>query len=330
MFGCAHCYRNRLRRLLCVTSVTLTCGAWFGIAFASARADPQRSPAVQRASYEREVERAPGKSVRFGRRAPQVGDQTQQSVSVSLRLDTIVRQGKEVLEQAKTEIRRRQRRLLTATEIDAGRAVAATVRYDEAKKLVRASSSAGQLPDEPETPQPVESKAYQCRRDDNELKITDTEGNIPPLDEFEIVSQNMESLGRPNVLAEYLAGRTVAVGQTIELPNVVAEKLLGLGDTLGEVTRFRLKLEKIQAIDGHECAMFHTSIDAASHDSSQMRLQVEGTLAVQTATSRAVQASLTGPIGMSETRGSLTATYQMTGAGRMTVDITSKYLDAAR
>ena len=78
------------------------------------------------------------------------------------------------------------------------------------------------------------------------------------------------------------------------------------------------------------CAEFRASIEAASNDSSQMRLVVEGPLVIQVDTCRAVAANFTGPIGMSETRGSLTATYQMAGTGNMTVSIASNYGDARR
>jgi hypothetical protein len=315
------------------------------MANAPALAEPQHAPVVEQASYDRPVRGERRDAVHFARRAPQVGDQLEQTVAVELRLDTMVRQGNEVLEQTKTAIRRHQRRKVTTTDVEAGRPMAVIVRYVEAKKQAASGQSTAELPagfpDGPATPQPVEGKTYRCRREGDELRITDAQGDIPPLDEFEIVAQNMDSLGRANPLADFLAGRTVNVGQTIQLPNELAQKLLGLGDTLGEVTRFSLTLNKVAPFDaapgtrhtvlpGAGLAVFRASIDAASNDSSQMRLQLDGTLVIQAETCRAVQASLTGPIGMSETRGSLTATYQMTGTGKMTVNIASIYGDIAR
>ena len=320
--------RNFALRRWRLAAALVVCGAW--LAAESAAAEPRQAPAVDRASYERETRPGRAEAVHFTQRGPQVGDQTEQTVAVALRLDTMVRQGSELVEQAKTTIRREQRRVVTATEVESGRTVAALVRYVEATKQVATGQTAADLQAGPTTPQPVAGKAYRCRREGDELRITDAQGNIPPLDQFEIIALNMESLGRPNPLADFLAGRTVAVGATIELPNELAEKLLGLGDTLGKVTQFRLTLDKIEPVDSAECAVFHASIDAASNDSSQLRLQLEGPLVIQAATCRAVQASLTGPIGMSETRGSLTAAYQMTGAGKMTVEIASTYRDVAR
>jgi hypothetical protein len=79
-----------------------------------------------------------------------------------------------------------------------------------------------------------------------------------------------------------------------------------------------------------ECAVFLARVEAASSDSSQMRLQVEGPLVLQLDTCRAVRVDLSGPIGMSETRGSYSTAYQMIGTGQLKMRIASTYRDAAR
>jgi hypothetical protein len=297
---------------------------------------PAQAPhrgATMPASYERATtpdESNAASSVQFDRRMPQVGDQTEQTLDVSMQFDTVVRQGQEIFNRGKMSIKRHQRRQMTTTDVDAGMTLAVLVRYLQATKETAAGPTLEDLQSAEALPQPVQGKAYRCRREGEKLHVADEAGSIPPLDEYEVVAANMESLGRANPLAQYLAGRTVAVGDELVLPNDVAEKLLGLGEELGQVTRFALKLEDIRTIDGMRCAAFRASVDAASTDSTQMRLQVEGPLVVQVDTCRAVQACFSGPVGMSETRGSLTATYQMTATGRMHVDIASTYRDAAR
>ena len=110
----------------------------------------------------------------------------------------------------------------------------------------------------------------------------------------------------------------------------MAERLLGIGDPLGQVDQFVLTLEDVRPIGGAEIVVFKANVSAASSDSSQMRLELAGPLVVQVDTCLAVQADLIGPIGMVETRGSLDHTYQMAGTGRMTVRIASTYHDVAR
>ncbi len=285
----------------------------------------------QPTSYERMATVAPtGQVVRFSRRAPLVGDQLEQSLSVTLKLDTMVRQNQEVLEQTKTALRRQQRRVVTTAHVTGGTTDTVFVRYAEAAKRVANGPNADELEVAPPTPQSVEGKSYRCTRAGDALLITDEQGGVPPLDEYEIVTRNMESLGRPNPLADYLVGQTLAVGQRLAVPNEVAEKLLGLGDEMGQVSRFELTLERIAQGNGRSCAVFFASIEAASSDSSQMRLNVEGPLTIEIDTCRAVAADLSGPIGMSETRGSLSATYQIIGTGKMSISIASKYNDLQR
>ncbi len=286
--------------------------------------------AVAPASYERAATIETGQSVTFSKRAPQVGDQLEQNLAVGLQLDTMVRQNAEVLEKSKTSLRRQQRRVITTTHVKDGMAVAVMVRYAEAAKEIATGTAAGKLGESQLAAQPVQGKTYRVRRDGEALLVTDDKGAVPPLDEYEIVALNMDSLGRRNPLADFLAGKTLMVGERIALPNEVAEKLMGLGGEMGEVTKFELTLKSVATVGGRVCAMFESNIEAASIDASQMRLAVDGPLAIEVETCRAVEATFSGPIGMSETRGSLSATYQMTGTGKMTVHIASQYNDLAR
>jgi len=308
----------------------LSVSAWFAVTQCAAQRTDRPDVPLASGNCTMPVTVASGERVRFGRREPQVGDQLEQNLSMTLQLDTMVRQNAQILEQSKTALRRHQRRLVTTTHVHQGMAVAVLVRYAEAAKEIATGTAAGELGDAKPTAQPVQGKAYRVCRDGEVLRITDERGTIPPLDEYEIVALNMESLGRPNPLADFLAGQTLTVGQRIALPNEVAEKIMGFGDEMGKVTRFELTLQDLSTINDAMCAMFQASIDASSNDSSQMRLVVEGPLAIEVDTCRAVEADFSGPIGMAETQGSLSATYQMSGTGKMLVRIASKYSDLER
>jgi len=76
------------------------------------------------------------------------------------------------------------------------------------------------------------------------LIVTDEAGNRPTSEECDIVIAQMDMIGRPNPLAQFLAGREVKVGESFELPKDVASKVFNLGDKFGEVTRFELTLKK--------------------------------------------------------------------------------------
>jgi hypothetical protein len=122
----------------------------------------------------------------------------------------------------------------------------------------------------------------------------------------------------------------VVTGQTIALPPKTAGKIFNLGDQFDEVTRFELTLKNVTRTGDATCAEFLTRIDAASSHASQMRMQLEGPLTVEAGTCRAVQVDLTGPIAMSETRGSYSTSYQVIGTGQLKMSVASTYRDAER
>lgn len=283
---------------------------------------------------------APRQTVRFGRRAVHVGDQMEQTLGLEVRMSMIMRRANELVGKNQNVTRSSQRRVITTTAVEAGRVMAVTVNYPESTKQVvgppdpvapavpnASNASVGSSP----KAQPVQGKTYHCLREPGEngkLVVTDEAGNTPPFEEIEIVTQQMEMVGRANPFAEFLAGRTIAVGDKIELPKDLATQIFSLGDKFGEVTRFTLTLQKVQLEGGANCAVFQASVEAASSDSSQMRMQVEGPLVVQVDSCRAVRIGLVGPIGMSETRGSYSTAYQVIGTGRVQVSIASTFREA--
>jgi hypothetical protein len=320
----------------CCTSLSVVVAAW-AIVVAATSAQTAPSTGVEAASFNRQ---ASGKrsTVQFGRQGPRVGDQVEQQIGLELRLTTSVRQGDQLLQKNDTTMRNTQRRAVTTTEVLDGRTQAVLVRYPEAtKQLVTDQSPAGAEAKPPAAssplPQPVEGKAYRCRREpgkDGKLNVSDADGLIPPLEEFVIVAQSMEMVGRPNPLGEFLAGRTVAVGQTLELPKDVADRLFGIGERFGDVSRFDLVLEEVAMENGRECAVFRASVDAGSSNSSQTRMQVEGPLVIDVASCRAVRTKLAGPIAMTESRGTYSTAYQLISTGQLSIAIDATYRDADR
>jgi hypothetical protein len=319
----------------------------FGLLGVSIRAaEPSRSatkPVVRQTTFNEAADTAAQQqSIRFGRRPASVGDQTEQTSAVEMRLTLNMRRGNDLVGKNQTTVRTSQRRVITCTAVDAGRTSTVKVQYPEATKQVLGASDAGgaiapdgksATPQSSSVAQPVQGKTYLCRREAGEsgrLIVTDDAGNPPPTEEYEIVAQQMDMVGRANPLAQFLAGRSVAIGEKLELPKELAGKIFNLGDKFGEVTRFTLTLQKVAPENGANCAVFLASVDASSSGASQMRLQVEGPFVVEVDTCRAARINLVGPIGMSETRGSYSTAYQVIGTGRMQTTIASAYRDAQR
>lgn len=300
---------------------------------------PTPAGGIHKTSFERNTTPPTARSVTFGQYAHRVGDQVEQTVSLGMRMTTRLRQGSQLVAKNESTMRGHQRRLIVTTDVDSGRATAVRVHFlQAAKQFTHAAGSAppaatgsGSKPSS-FAPQPVEGKTYICRREGGEegqLTITDADGNIPPLSEYDIVAQNMEMVGRHNPLGQFLTSRSVAVGETLILPQEAADRLFNLGERFGEVRRFELTLRGVALEEGTECAVFAARIEAASNDSSQMRLQVDGPLLVQTSTCRAVRAELAGPLALSESRGSFSTAQQLIGTGQLTVRMAVVYGAAA-
>ena len=303
----------------------------------------QQSPdrGVQQATFSRPASGDAVQKARFSRQAVHKGDEVEQNIALEMRLTMTMRQANQVVGNNRTVVRTHQRRIITTTNVERDLATAVAVRYPVATKQMSAiDGGKGDAADTNSTPaqstpiqQPVQGKAYVCHRepgDQGQLLVTDEAGNRPPTDEYEIVAQQMQMVGRPNPLAQFLTDRTISVGEKVELPNGIASQIFNLGERFGKVTRFTLTLQKVQSEGGATCAVFLASVEAASNNSTQMRLDVEGPLVVDIATCRAQRIDLIGPIGMSETRGSYSTAYQMIGTGRLQMSIASTYRDAKR
>jgi hypothetical protein len=296
---------------------------------------------VKQAAFDRPAaSSAPRQTVQFGRKAVHVGDEAEQSIALEMRMTLVVLREREQVGKKQSTVRTSQRRVVTTIAVDEGRTTAVTVRYPEATKQVigppnngnpAAPASAEAPVESPRVPQPIQGKTYRCLREpgeDGKLIVTDEAGNVPPTEERDIVAQQMDMVGRPNPFAQFLAGRTIAVGEKVELPKELAAQIFNLSDAFGEVSHFTLTLQKTQSEGGASCAVFLANVEAVSSDASQMRLQVEGPLVVQLDSCRAVRIGLVGPIGMSDTRGSYSTAYQLIGTGRLQMNIASTYRDA--
>ena len=274
---------------------------------------------------EAEVPLGPAETVEFRKQSTELGDRSQLTLHVAMDLKTQSIQGGQVIEQGTSQTERNQVRTMVVTHLEEGRVVGARVRFDRSDRGRSGDSGPGVVEEDP-----VIGKAYDCRRVGDELEITSADGAIPPLAEYRVVAQAMESLGKPNPLANYLAGRLVAVGERLALPPEVAKAVFGMDDRFGEVERFELTLESIQSGDADSVARFTADAEASGAGSAQMRLQLIGSLAIDVGSCRVLRADLSGPIGMSESRGSLTNKRQLIGSGKVRMQIASQPLPQVR
>src|SRR6476659_1385822 len=197
------------------TGITIATVLVMILTVGTAAGQQQPDSHVEQATFSGQASSDATNHVSFARRATRVGDEIEQNLGLELRMTMTMRQANELVGKSQTTVRTNQKRVLTTTEVDYGRIVAIRLQYPMATK--QESIVEGTETNEPTlSPQPVQGKTYICRRDsgeNGELIVADEGGNRPPSDEYEIVAGQMQMVGRSNPLAQFLAGRTIAVGE---------------------------------------------------------------------------------------------------------------------
>ena len=278
---------------------------------------------LTQATFERPVnETQNSTTATFARRTAHVGDQIDQELLSESSMKTSGRRENKIVEQRESVLKQRQHRTITAVEIARNRMTEADVRYIVSEREI----TAGTAPSRVET-DPVAGHKYHCFRNGTRLMVTDDQGQLPTLAEYKIVADNMNSLGEVSPLAEFLVGKTVVVGEQISVPREVADRLLALGQSLGKVESFHLKLTEIKTIGQVRCAGFQAFLEATDHNEGQMRVQLEGPFAIEIDGCRLVSSDLEGPIGVAKSVVDAGSTYHMTGTGRLRISLQSLYQD---
>jgi len=264
--------------------------------------------------------------VQFERRGAQAGDRVDQTLSVGLTLDSTIRRGTETIDQSKSAMQNVQQRTIIAGEVVAGRTVEAQVRFLEANRTI--TDSGNQDGAEQIEQQPTVGNTYTCRRlEDDSLQVTRSDGSFPTPEEHRLVSESMAALGRANPLAEFLAGKTITVGEKLELPAELGAGLLGSSAAMGNVSRFELTLKEVADEAGVRVAKFDAELEAEGEQKTQMRLLVAGTLKVEVDTCRTRHLKLSGPLGMATTMGSYSQAETTFVRGKLNLEMNADYVN---
>ncbi len=278
-------------------------------------------------------------SCRFRYRPPQVGEEAQQTVESNLQLTVSMQMSGQVIDSFDQQVERKHSRHLTVLRCDEERILLAKVSYQASQLTTTTKGEPA-----PVVEQPIVGKTYLIARPekDGELSITYEDGTTPPEQELAVVRANVDGIGRPNQLGQYFHGRTVKIGQVLQLPNELANEVMGLRDAVGKVTRFEMRLvgrrqiERGQNDDGTtakppiECAVIEIAIDAGQPEKEGMKLQVRGEVVMEIDTCRTHAAKFGGPVAVTELRGPPGHQFTVAGHGKMNVAIRSDHADVHR
>ena len=259
-------------------------------------------------------------SCTFRRQKSRVGDVTDQQLVCDLNLQMAVRQGEQVVDSKKQAVTRKQNRRITILTIGDAAPTRASVTYNTSSISLKQTDGREQS-----SSQPVAGHTYYVTREGKELKITDIQGNVPPPEELMIVRSNLEAFGLPNPIANYFAGKTIRVGQTVELPIEIAKELLGFQETLGDVTGLKMKLIRMQPTGTSTAAIFETALRAENDGQSGVRLQLKGQMALDVQSCRTLGMNLSGPVSVEEEHGPPEGRFSVTSEGDIQVAVRATY-----
>lgn len=260
-------------------------------------------------------------TITFTKQVSQPGQSMVQQSFVHMDTVQSYEQSNQVISKENREIRKKQVRLIQT--VSASPAVV-NVTYTEAHREEGKNRLFAK-----KKPEPVLNKSYQVTREGEELKVVNANGVAPPSDELEIVKSTMSWVGRPNEMAEFLNGRTIAVKQQIELPEEVAARMFGGKVGIGKIDRAVLTLKKIKTIHGAKCGVFGVDLIGRTVVSPVVeeneRLEVEGEISVQADTCRTAVAEVASDVDLTEERGPSGATFTVKNKGKLRIAVNAKF-----
>ena len=299
--------------------------AFFVLTFASrcgAQSGATPDPAVTQVTAVETQPQATGERVQFQQQPTQVGDRVVQRVGVELKLSTKLVQSGQVAHEGENLMRRQQQRTVDVLEVEDGRAVRTKVTFQVSRR---------QGPDSPNPEelavQPIEGKSYLAIRKGQQLSVTDLDGAIPPREEFLLVMESLDTIGKPHPLAELLTGRTLTVGERLHVPRELARTLLNMPDPSGTIQRFELTLDRLAPVKNSEAplAIFHANIELTPDEKSPLGVTLEGEMSVEPTTCRLIALDIAGPVSMSTIERGPGGIQQFSAAGQLRMAMRAGY-----
>lgn len=292
----------------------------------ASRAGEADPTGLRTASAESLVESSPVRpaAARFAQLAAQPGDRVFQEIAVTMTIATQITQSGQIANETIDEILKQQRREIEVLEVADGRATRFRASFPHSRRQSPQDGD-GKSP----VVQPIEGKSYLAVRRGDELIVNDSAGAALPAEEYKLVREALDNVGKPNPLAELLVGRRIVVGEKILVPRKLARPLLGLNDDVGEVRKFELQLLSVQSATGAHAgdplADFAAKIEIAPTDASPMAMSLAGQIQVETSTCRVRRSNFTGPIHMSSIERTAMGIYQYSAGGDLEIATRSQY-----
>ena len=159
------------------------------------------------------VAAGPPQQCRFTHRPLAVGDEARETIRLAVDLKTVLAQDGQVVSITDQTLERSEESVALRLPPEPGQTAKVRITYNTSTQTTQTRGGDESIED-----RPVAGKTYFVARVGEDLVITDEQGAAPPEDQRTIVARSLAGLGRPNPLAAFLNGRTLAVGETVRLP----------------------------------------------------------------------------------------------------------------
>lgn len=273
---------------------------------------PANTGAVRPASYQAATE------CQFQYRPAKPGERYRQQVQYGVNLKTQIRQSGQVVADSHQRIARLQQRRVEVLPKGSDASTVVRVTFDRAQQQI-----GGPKGPMKEVPQPVQGKTYVVsRHGEAPLSIQNVDGTEVPTEELEILRIAMDAVGRTNPLGQFLNGKSLRVGQQIELPKEVATTMFSSGGKSAPegIERFVLTLRNIESHEARPqspIAIFDTTIVMTDKLHADGRVQIAGQMVLDIRSCRALSTNIEGPLHITEHRGPKQAQFIVEGRGQM-------------
>ena len=261
--------------------------------------------------------------VTFHKLPTKVNDEVHQTIVCELNAERTIRQQNQLVDSSKQRMQRQLDRVLTILALDEGRPSQARLNYKSAVTRLTDTDDRSV-----ESIQPVAGHIYNVQRTKQRLLITDEFGQAITEEEDEILRSHLANFGRPNPLAEFLHGKRIQVGQTIQVPEDVAHQLLGMTGNSAKTDKLGMTLAAVRHHRGKQHAVFETLMKTSSQE-TRMSLVMKGELVVEANTCRTHSIKLNGPVAISEVRGPAIGRFVVSTNGTLNVKIESGFREAS-
>lgn len=244
-----------------------------------------------------------------------------ENFTMSFSIEAVAADGKVV---NKSDFRRRQEHQTEQEVLDANDEAPTRVRVTYVKRTEIETDAKGKEKAKPKNP--VEGNTYVVERKGDDVVVTRPDGEPVGPKEAEEVKKAERDVGQPDPFAAVFADRPLKKGETIALPKALVKRLFGGNEEMDlDVEKATLTFQGAKDHGGETLATFVMALEVVGHPNEglAMRMKLEGTMVVETATGRPASVTLKGPLkidGKDAKRG-----VDLRGKGEMTIDTTYRY-----